>query len=319
MLTPVMLATRSSTASTWTPFRRTQCDPTLDWRHIVSKTHLPLPPPLSLPPSQPYAVQVPCKDDLTLHVHPTPSDSDCFIHQRIALCQIQRLSRTMTWDVTVHWVWCGPYADAARCSALLTPKPEPSQSQWQPSTSNHTTWSSGNHWTRPLHPYGSLDHLDTSLRNSLMSSSHLFFGLPIALLVLYLELSSGFHSAVFFNHLSLDGVVILSVNFYFIFLCVLFQYRIFDVSSCLKRQLYFFWCVRSNSLLRSQSYLFLFQSLHQMSLHCPHDLQICALILIAFFISATVFSLVNNSFLIFGLNILLFNFLVFSFRLDDES
>ena len=28
-----------------------------------------------------------------------------------------------------------------------------------------------------------------------MSSSHLFLGLPVALLVLYLELSSGFHSA----------------------------------------------------------------------------------------------------------------------------
>ena len=28
-----------------------------------------------------------------------------------------------------------------------------------------------------------------------MSSSHLFLGLPIALLVLYLELRSGFHSA----------------------------------------------------------------------------------------------------------------------------
>ena len=39
-----------------------------------------------------------------------------------------------------------------------------------------------------------------------MSSSHLFLGLPIALLVLYLELRSRFHSAAFFNHLSLgDG------------------------------------------------------------------------------------------------------------------
>ena len=39
-----------------------------------------------------------------------------------------------------------------------------------------------------------------------MSSSHLFLGLPIALLVLYLELSSGFHSGAFFNHLSLGDV-----------------------------------------------------------------------------------------------------------------
>ena len=36
-----------------------------------------------------------------------------------------------------------------------------------------------------------------------MSSSHLFLGLPIALLILYLVLSSGFQSAAFLNHLSL--------------------------------------------------------------------------------------------------------------------
>ena len=59
-----------------------------------------------------------------------------------------------------------------------------------------------------------------------MSSSHLFFGLPIVLLVLYFELSSGFHSAAFFNHLSLGDVAILNANFHFIFLCVLFQHRI---------------------------------------------------------------------------------------------
>ena len=46
------------------------------------------------------------------------------------------------------------------------------------------------------------------LRKSLMSSSHLFLGLPIALLVLYLELRSGFHSAAFLNHLSLGEVAI---------------------------------------------------------------------------------------------------------------
>ena len=52
-----------------------------------------------------------------------------------------------------------------------------------------------------------------------MSSSHLFLGLPIALLVLFVELRSGFHSAAFFNHLSLGDVAILSANFHFIF-CV---------------------------------------------------------------------------------------------------
>ena len=58
-----------------------------------------------------------------------------------------------------------------------------------------------------------------------MSSSHLFLGLPVALLVLYLELRSGFHSAAFHSHLSLGEVAILSANFHFIFLCVLFQHR----------------------------------------------------------------------------------------------
>ena len=51
-----------------------------------------------------------------------------------------------------------------------------------------------------------------------MSSSHLFLGLPIALLVLYLELNSGFHSAAFFCHLSLGDVAILNANFHFMFL-----------------------------------------------------------------------------------------------------
>ena len=55
-----------------------------------------------------------------------------------------------------------------------------------------------------------------------MSSFHFFFGLPIVLLVLYLELSSGFHSAAFFSHLSLGDVAILNANFHFIFLSVLF-------------------------------------------------------------------------------------------------
>ena len=63
-----------------------------------------------------------------------------------------------------------------------------------------------------------------------MSSSHLFFGLPIVLLVLYFELSSGFHSSAFFSHISFGDVAILNANFHFIFLCVLFQHRIFACS-----------------------------------------------------------------------------------------
>ena len=51
-----------------------------------------------------------------------------------------------------------------------------------------------------------------------MSSSHLFLGLPIDLLVLYFELSSGFHSAAFNNHLSFGDVAILIASLHFIFL-----------------------------------------------------------------------------------------------------
>ena len=62
-----------------------------------------------------------------------------------------------------------------------------------------------------------------------MSTSHLFLGLPIALLVLYFELSSGFHSAAFINHLSLGDVAILSASLHFILLCALIQHWIFAV------------------------------------------------------------------------------------------
>ena len=64
----------------------------------------------------------------------------------------------------------------------------------------------------------------------MMSSSHLFLGLPIALFVLYLELNSAFHSAAFFSHLSLGEFAIRSAQFPFHFLCVLFQHRIFACS-----------------------------------------------------------------------------------------
>ena len=50
-----------------------------------------------------------------------------------------------------------------------------------------------------------------------MSSSYLFLGLPIALLILYLVLSSKFQSAAFLNHPSLGDVAILSASFDFVF------------------------------------------------------------------------------------------------------
>ena len=42
-------------------------------------------------------------------------------------------------------------------------------------------------------------------------------GLPFALLVLYFELNSGFHSAAFISHLSLSDVAVLSASLHFIF------------------------------------------------------------------------------------------------------
>ena len=98
-----------------------------------------------------------------------------------------------------------------------------------------------------------------------MSSSHLFLGLPIALLVLYLELRSGFHSAAFFSHLSHGEVAILSANFHSIFLCVLFQQRIFARSILSKASAVLSLCIRSNSLLQSQLYPFPYQSLLQVT------------------------------------------------------
>ena len=62
-------------------------------------------------------------------------------------------------------------------------------------------------------------------RNSLISSSHLFLGLPIAVLILYLVLSSGFQSAAFLNHLSLGEVAILSASLHFIILFLFLTVR----------------------------------------------------------------------------------------------
>ena len=53
-----------------------------------------------------------------------------------------------------------------------------------------------------------------------MSSSNLFLGVPIALLILYLVLNSGFHSAASLSHLSLGEVAILSASFHLIFFFV---------------------------------------------------------------------------------------------------
>ena len=152
-----------------------------------------------------------------------------------------------------------------------------------------------------------------------MSSSHLFFGLPIVLLVLYLELSSGFHSAAFLNHLSLGDVAILSANFHFIFLCVVpasnpCMFHLVNSFSCASsyviNPIFFFDLNRVNIFFR-------------VFIKCHSTVQIifrfCALTISAFIVSASIFSLVSNSFLIFMLHNMFFNFFVFSFRLDDEA
>ena len=63
-----------------------------------------------------------------------------------------------------------------------------------------------------------------------MSSSHLVLGLPMHLLVLYFELSSGFHSAALINHLSFCDVAILIASLHFIFLWVNLQHLISSIS-----------------------------------------------------------------------------------------
>ena len=111
-----------------------------------------------------------------------------------------------------------------------------------------------------------------------MSSSHLFLGLPIALLILYLVLSSRFQSAAFLNHLSLGEVAILSASFHFISLCVLFQNRIFalDIFSLASSMLLSL-CIQSSLLLQSMWYQFLREHRLQMKLHCPrHCKSLCS-------------------------------------------
>ena len=79
-----------------------------------------------------------------------------------------------------------------------------------------------------------------------MSSSHLFLGLPIALLVLYLELRSRLHSAAFFSHLSLGEVAILSANFHFIFCGSCSSIESLHVPSCPMHLQCFSVCNRSS-------------------------------------------------------------------------
>ena len=62
--------------------------------------------------------------------------------------------------------------------------------------------------------------VSSHLRNSLISSSHLLFGLPTNLFVWYLVLRPGFHFAAFFVHRSSGSDAILIARRHFILLCV---------------------------------------------------------------------------------------------------
>ena len=139
-----------------------------------------------------------------------------------------------------------------------------------------------------------------------MSSCHLFLGLPISLLVLYLELRPGIHSAAFFSHLSHGEVAILSANFHFIFLCVLFQHRIFarSILSNASTVLLFMHSIQFSSSISIVSIS---------SSESSSNVTLCALTIAALVISATHFGDVNILLFFFGLNILFFNFLFFLF------
>ena len=95
------------------------------------------------------------------------------------------------------------------------------------------------------------------LRKSLNSSSHLFFGLPTALKVLYFVLRSMFYSAAFLTHLSSGRHAVLIANLHFILLCVPIQHVILAVSSAQWQQLCFFSRIQSILLLRCQLCQFL--------------------------------------------------------------
>ena len=73
--------------------------------------------------------------------------------------------------------------------------------------------------------------VSSGLRNSLISSSHLFFGLPTSLFAWYLVLRPGFHFAAFFVHRSSGSNAILIARRHFILLCASIQHGIWLISS----------------------------------------------------------------------------------------
>ena len=141
-----------------------------------------------------------------------------------------------------------------------------------------------------------------------MSSSHLFLGLPIALLVLFLELRSGFHSAAFLSHLSHGEAAILSANFHFIFCVSCSSYEPLHVPSCPMRQLCFSYVFDPVFFFNLNCIHFFIRVFFKCHFTIHVIFRLCALTIVAFVISATNFGDVNISLFFFGLNILLFNF-----------
>ena len=101
-----------------------------------------------------------------------------------------------------------------------------------------------------------------------MSSSHLFLGLPIDLLVLYFELNSGFHSAALINHLSFCDVAVLNASLHFIFFESTSNILSYRFPSFQKLQWCSFQCVRPIPLLRSPQRQFLHHCQSRMTRHC---------------------------------------------------
>ena len=74
--------------------------------------------------------------------------------------------------------------------------------------------------------------VSSGLKNSLMSSSHLFLGLPTDQFVSILLSRPGFHLILLLVHLSLGRDAILSGILHFIFLCVSIQQGMFIFFIC---------------------------------------------------------------------------------------
>ena len=166
---------------------------------------------------------------------------------------------------------------------------------------------------------------DPELRERLISSFHLFFGLPTALYVLYFVLSSGFHPAAFLTHLSSCQNAILVANLHFILLCVLTQHWILLFSSVPWLHECFSSCIQSILLIQSQL-LSISSSVSFMVLIaiCVCTVTISkfifrASVIFFFFLSIFLFVLLSKSLFQFCFIFVLCLLLVFSFCLYDEA